>query len=163
MEQIRIIDNFLPKEEFKALTNIVFSDSFPYFLQKKLNANQDDDDLNCYFTHSLFFTNCGNSEYYKFFISLFTKIEIKSLIAAKINFYPKTQKLLIHSPHTDYSFKHKGFILYFNTCDGFTILKNEEKIKSISNRALFFDPSIEHSSTSCTDDIGRFNININYF
>ena len=163
MKQIKILDNFLTKEEFTSLTDIVFSCSFPYYLQKKINTNQNDNDLNCYFTHTLYSTNCINSEYYKFFIPLFNKIGIKSLIRAKINFYPRTEKILIHAPHIDYDFKHKGLILYFNTCNGFTILEKENKIETISNRALFFDPSVEHSSTSCTDEIGRFNININYF
>ena len=38
-----------------------------------------------------------------------------------------------------------------------------EKIESIENRALLFDPSIEHRSTTCTDAKGRININFNYF
>jgi hypothetical protein len=163
MYKIQTVDNFLEKSNFDFLFDLISSCSFPYFLQKKLNINQEDDINDCYFTHTLFFTNTVNSEYYKFFIPLFEKIKIKSLIRAKINFYPKGEKLIIHTPHTDYDFEHKGFILSFNTCDGFTILNDNTKIESISNRALFFDPSKSHSSTNCTNSIGRFNININYF
>jgi hypothetical protein len=163
---MKIIDNFLKEEDFNLISNLVYSFSFPYFLQKKLNENQKDKINDCYFAHTLFLNSYENiinySEFFKFFTPLFKKIKIKSLIRAKINFYPRSEKLIIHSPHVDYDFKHKGCILYFNTCDGFTIIKNK-KIETISNRALFFDPSVEHSSTSCTNDIGRFNININYF
>ena len=163
MYQTKIIDNFLEKPTFDFLYDMVSSFSFPYFLQKKINTNQNDTVNDCYFTHTLFNNNSTNSEYFKFFIPLFEKIKIKSLIRAKVNFYSKDEKIIIHPPHSDYDFEHKGFILYFNTCDGFTLLNDDTKIESISNRALFFDPSKNHSSTNCTNSIGRFNININYF
>ena len=39
----------------------------------------------------------------------------------------------------------------------------KEKIPSVKNRIIFFDPSIPHCSTSCSDSKTRMNININYF
>ena len=44
-----------------------------------------------------------------------------------------------------------------------TLIFDGTKIDSIANRALLFDPSKLHSSTSCTDDKVRLNMNINYF
>ena len=53
-------------------------------------------------------------------------------------------------------------MFYFNTCDGYTKLNDGTKVESVANRALFFDPSIPHQSTNCTNAKARFNININY-
>ena len=93
----------------------------------------------------------------------FNKLNLKSIIRAKGNFYSKTEKIEEHGTHSDYEFTHKGFILYINTNNGFTRLKNGEKINSIENRGLFFNPGLEHNSSSCTDQHGRININFNYF
>ena len=161
----KIIDNFLEKEKFDSLTNIVFSEYFPYYFQENINdlyINADKDN-HFYLTHILYNHNKNNSSSFDNFYFLLDKINAKSLIRMKINCYPKTHKLEIHKSHLDYDFKHKGCILYFNDCDGYTILKDGTKIESIANRALFFDPSLVHSSTSCTDKKARFNININYF
>ena len=49
-----------------------------------------------------------------------------------------------------------------NTCNGFTILDDGTKIDSIENRALLFDPSKLHHSTTCTDEKVRINIILNY-
>lgn len=54
-------------------------------------------------------------------------------------------------------------IFYLNTNDGFTILNGETKINSVENRILLFDPSELHSSTTCTNDKCRVNVNFNYF
>ena len=59
-------------------------------------------------------------------------------------------------------FPHKGFLFYVNTNNGFTILEDGTKVESIANRALFFDSSKSHKSTTCTDEDIRVNININY-
>ena len=82
---------------------------------------------------------------------------------AKANMYLKTNKVIKHGLHVDRPFKHKGCIFYINTHNGFTVLEDGTEIKSVANRALFFDSSKKHSSTSCTDQNIRVNININYF
>ena len=38
----KIIDNFLPEDQFKYLQNIVLSENFPYYFIKSLNYNQKD-------------------------------------------------------------------------------------------------------------------------
>jgi len=39
----------------------------------------------------------------------------------------------------------------------------KNKVESVENRLLLFDPSETHNSTSCTDEKVRVNINFNYF
>ena len=88
---------------------------------------------------------------------------IKNLIRIKINFYPNTTELYEHTYHIDYDYSHKGALLSLNTCDGYTkIRETDTKYPSIANTLLQFDASKEHCSTTTTNAIGRFNININY-
>jgi hypothetical protein len=160
---MEIIENFLPQEYFTSLKNQIMSVDFPWFFNGQINANSEDDDLHYYMTH-LLYAETANSSYYKEFIPLFQQIGIqteKQLIRAKINMYPRTDTLHVNPAHIDFDYPHKGFILSFNSNDGCTVLKSE-KVNSVENRALFFDSSQHHSSTTCTNAKARFNININY-
>ena len=68
-----------------------------------------------------------------------------------------------HNYHKDMDNKHKGCLLYINTNNGYNYFKEEKKkIKPKENRAVFFNPSIEHCSSTCTDEKRRVTININY-
>ena len=85
------------------------------------------------------------------------------LIRMKINFYPNTTELHEHDYHRDYEYSHMGAILSLNTCDGYTkIRETDTKYHSWANTLLSFNPSEDHCSTTTTNAIGRFNININY-
>ena len=44
----------------------------------------------------------------------------------------------------------------------FDLNKFMEKIESKENKAVVFDGSLEHSSTTCTDQHYRITLNINY-
>jgi hypothetical protein len=159
----KIIDNFLEKEKFKELQEIVMNSNFPWFFQKTVNDNHKKEDNTCYFTHAAFKKN-EKSHICNYILDLFdNKIKAKSYIRIKFNCYPKTNILEIHEPHIDYPYKHKGAIFYINSNDGFTILEKNIKVNSIENRMLFFEANKFHSSTSCTNVKARFNINFNYF
>jgi hypothetical protein len=79
----------------------------------------------------------------------------------KVNCYTRSEKIIKHKAHKDYEIPHKGAILSLNTCNGGTYI-GKKFIKSVANRILLFDPSVLHSSTNCTDEKARFNININW-
>jgi hypothetical protein len=68
----------------------------------------------------------------------------------------------IHRFHKDFSYKHKGCLLYINGNNGLTYF-NKEEVKPKPNRLVFFDPSKDHASSLPTDDNRRININVNYF
>jgi hypothetical protein len=90
-------------------------------------------------------------------------LDIKALIRVKGNLYTRSEKLFVHNKHVDYEYKHEGALYYVNDNDGYTILDGGAKIESKKNRLLLFDPSLPHSSTTCTDSPSRINININFF
>jgi hypothetical protein len=160
---MKVIDNFLPKEDFLKIQNLLMSWDFPWYYQSKINDYHTEKDLDCYFTHVIFHNEKGHSTFYNFMLPLIEKIKPKALIRIKCNIYPRTDKLKVHEPHQDYLFKHKGAIFYINTNDGGTILENDEKIDSVENRILFFNSYKKHSSTSTTNAKSRININFNYF
>ena len=88
-------------------------------------------------------------------------MDIKRLIRIKLNLYTRTDYLVHHDDHIDFPHSHKGAVFSLNTCDGFTVIDGDE-ISSVANRMVFFDPSILHHSTNCTNKPYRMNINFNY-
>ena len=157
----QVVDNFLPKEEFDLIKNVLISNTFPWYYNSFVT--DDKDTTNFYFSHSFFEESKINSNYYSILNFILSKLDIKALIRAKGNLYYQTEKLIEHGSHADYNFEHKGAIFYINTNDGFTVLENNIKIESVENRLLFFEPHKMHNSTNCTDKQIRVNINFNYF
>ena len=164
---MKIIDNYLPKEQFENIKNIICEDSmhFPWYYNKFVDdRSKGETHDHFYFVHVVYRDYLKNSNYFEDLLPLINKINPNALIRVKINGYPKNgDKIINHNYHTDYDFTHKGAIFYLNTCNGKTILEDGTEIDSVANRILFFDASKPHSSTNCTDAKMRFNININYF
>ena len=124
----------------------------------------------CYFTHSLFETYMDKdlklhpypepcSPHSWIADILKEAIGAEHLIRVKVNLYPRTDILVSHTPHTDYTFDHKGALFSLNTCDGHTNVDGT-KVDSVKNRMLFFNPQVTHNSTNCTDQQFRCNINM---
>ena len=158
---MKVIDNFLPEPDFKTLREMVTLPEFPWSLVDEI-AYKGDHTQHFYMAHYLF-NETIVSNYYQPVIDKFkTRMDIKSLIRIKVNLYPSGDKLVEHSPHVDYKFSHKGALYYLNTCDGHTRIQGE-KVETIANRMVFFDPGESHNSTNCTNDKYRLNINFNYF
>ncbi len=161
-----IKDNFFDKEYFNNLrTTVMDEDSFfPWYFEGSIAMANDDKNLDSYFYHLVYSNGKSNSSFYdSTFSVLHDYLNIKELIRIKANCYPSTEKLTIHSRHRDYDFSHKGALIYLNDTDGYTILEDNTRVESVANRVLFFDAHNWHSSTNCTNQKARFNININYF
>ena len=155
-------DNFLNKTEHENLKNIMLSNQFPWFFQEGV-AQTKKYDSQFYWTHIFFKSDQGvTSDFYKILDPILKKLKFKALIRIKANLYSNLGKMEEHQDHVDFPFEHKGALLALNTCNGFTVLKDNTKIKSIANRLLLFDPSKPHRSSTCTDAKVRCNININY-
>lgn len=65
--------------------------------------------------------------------------------------------------HTDFECDCMTSIFYVNTNNGYTLFKNNQKVKSIENRMVIFKSSEIHSSVTCTDSKVRCVINFNFF
>jgi len=160
-KEMKVIDNFLPKDSFNDLTKLIMDNYFPWYFNFFISSNKEIKEKNCYFNHLIYESGPKSSHFEFIKNKLLSYMDITHLIRVKINCYPRLEKITKHEPHVDYDFSHKGLIFSLNTCDGFTIIGNK-KISSVENRALFFDPSKPHCSTNCSNAKARFNININY-
>ena len=160
----KIVDNFLPKNEFKIIQDLFYSQNFPWYYNKGV-AYTDISPDGIYFTHLFYFfqkDDLNVSSHYNCILPIISRLDVKSILRIKGNLYSKTNTIFEHGAHIDYDFNHKGFLYYVNTNNGFTKLSNGIKVESVENRGLFFDPSLIHNSSTCSDSDSRININFNY-
>ena len=159
-----VIDNFLPEKDFSVIKDVIMGNDFPWFYNDAITFEDDvGGDLdNHYLTH-LFCYHQNQSPYLQLLSPLLSNLNIQTLLRVKANMHIKTNEVNVHDKHVDMEQPHKAAIYYINTNNGYTILEDDTKIESISNRILLFDASRLHCSTSCSDVKRRVNININYF
>ena len=176
---VKTIQDFLPKQSFNRLSQIIFEPTFSWYLTTSVASpylKSKENSKLFYMSHLVYEKEkyvkinpidqaiidllLGKLEPEERFLAISQEDE---LIRMKINFYPNTTELHEHDYHRDYEYSHMGAILSLNTCDGYTkIRETDAKYYSWENTLLTFDPSEEHCSTTTTNAIGRFNININY-
>ena len=168
-----VIDNFLDEEYFDDLVTLFMAKEvkgnsiMPWYFRSSVSYAKEHkkwvkEDKLFYMTHMFYENNMPMSTHHEKLIPLLKKLEVICLIRVKGNLYPNTEILHEHPMHTDFNFSHSAAILSLNTCDGYTKLKDGTKIDSVANRMLLFDPNEEHCSTTTTNVLARFNININY-
>ena len=173
---VKIVDNFLNEEDFKRIEGLIFSDKFLWnwvdgVSYHKDNPNfQEDKKHLTYLVHVLYHNPTRISPFWEHFAPIFENIfdnmkvdVLKSLIRIKINCYPQSNVLEENGMHQDRPFEHKGMLIYMNTCDGYTRFESGEKIDSVANRVVFFNPFAKHTSTNTTNESSRVTINFNYF
>jgi len=164
---MKVVDDFLDKNLFTDIYNIMTSDVFPWYFNNDIIHSKPEKILidNFQFTHNFYMDYAPNSSYFNLIKPILYKLNAVAILRVKSNLLTRTEKIKEHEIHIDnkYVDNYKIAILYINTCNGYTKLKDNTKIDSIENRALFFDPSINHQSTTCTNAKARFNMNINYF
>ena len=169
-----VIDNFLEVSQLKELQKLIFGLEFAWYHitdgvaypPEELNESSSDikNELWDWYAVHVVYATVPKSSYFDYFMNLFAKkLEIKSLNRIKVNFYPRTSEVKEHQKHQDNSFSHKGAVFSLNTCDGFTRMPNGDKVDSVENRIVLFDPSEYHNSSTTSNQKGRYNINFNYF
>ena len=170
-----VIDSFLDEESFNELRNtIVGNKEYPWYFCNTVAADSPldvenfnpeiENNLWCHYAiHMVHFTVPLSSSFDYIFQLFKPRLDIKSLIRIKTNYYPYTSEVKEHPKHKDFDYEHKGAVFSLNTCDGFTRMSNGDKVESIANRMILFDPSKPHNSTTTSNDKGRYNINFNYF
>jgi len=157
--KLKIKNNFLTKDVYLAMKSIITSNNFSWYLQSGITYNNS---KGIFFTHTFFNEYGVNSSYYKDIVIPFVeKLKIKKLLRAKLNLYTKTNKEITHGFHTDTEDDHMVALFYFNKNNGHTLFR-KDKVKPEDNKIVMFDGSLEHTSTSCTDEDYRITLNINY-
>ncbi len=169
--QHEIVDNFLPSDVLNEMQTLLLYPvlneqilTWTYIPSVKNITDKGKEDPKLFYLAHLIYDHTILSPFHNKIIPHFHEpLDIKSLIRIKINMYPNTQSVQEHGMHIDYKFSHKAGILSINTCDGYTKLEDGTKVDSVANRMLLFDASKEHSSSTCTNQPVRMNINFNYF
>ena len=176
--EIEVIDNFLEKESF-AMIEQILGDDTPWVFNDRVVSEFKDNNLMCdeldnhQYVHLVYIDNRIYSEFFNVLehSNLFLKLGVRSICRVKFNSIGKTEKIITHGFHQDIYFDDssngedgvKTSILYMNTNDGFTVFENGAKIKSIANRLVTFPSTLKHSGTTCTNCQRRVALNIIYF
>jgi hypothetical protein len=160
--KIKEIKNFLSKEDFTKLYNLVTDLDFPWRIRNRMTQN----DTNCYFTYCFYNDFQHTSDYYfNYIMPILKKLNCKAPIQIRSNMV--INKLFEKSGwHTDYPYNSTTAILYLNTCNGGTELKINNEIKFINaeeNKIVIFPSNTEHRACTSTDSNKRYIINFNYF
>ena len=159
---IEIYDNFLDDISFKKIEKEIMSSPFLWAWCENTVTSKEDH-LDNYQMYHMIYNNCEpTSPIYKTLDPLLKKLEVVSILRIKANLNPRTSKIIEHGFHTDMQCKCYTGIFYLNTCDGYTVFKNGEKVESVANRYIEFDSNLMHSGTSTTDSKRRVVINFNY-
>lgn len=158
----QIIDNFLPVKEFEEVRDVLMGRHFLWTYSPHV-ATMDDVSSNYYFVHRFFDEFKHLSDKFQVVAPVFNRLQARALIRCKANLYPNVNRNVQHGFHVDAEYPHRGALFSINTNNGATVLEDGTRIPSLANRILLFDSSRPHSSTACTDEKVRININFNYF
>ena len=156
--KIKIIDNFLDKEFFNQLQNLILGEHFSWFYND-YKVYKNDNDFQ--FTHTVIKDYKPTSTFIKYINPILDKLNANKTLKVKLNLQTKANKIFNHCFHNDFN-NVTSAILYMNTNNGKTIFKNGKQINSIENRIVIFDSNLQHTGTSHTDTKRRVLINFNY-
>ena len=158
---MKVINNCLNKEESVNLKNLMMNNTFPWYITQGIVISGKKD---YQFTHNFYTDYEIKSNHFHLLKPILKKLNIASIIRIKANLLTKSNKIIKHGFHVDYDIKNaKTAIFYVNTNNGFTEFKNKKISKSEENKLIIFNSNLEHTGTSCTDEIFRIVINFNYF
>ena len=167
---MKIIDNFLPSDQFKEIQSIILGDLFPWYFNERIVKESDE---HYQFTNQFFYYEDDKDRYHasSLFSILEPSIELLGLTKSsgklyriKANLNPRTVFHRKGGWHIDFvnDPPFKTAVYYVNTNNGWTEFKNGGRVKSVANRMVIFDSNLEHQGVTCTDEKRRVVINFNY-
>ena len=160
MGNISVTNNFVDNDLFNELKKILMSENINWFWRNTMTGMD-----NYFFTHCFYNNEKIESDFFEpFIVPILKKLNYTKVIQVRANLSLKKEKSFQSNFHKDYDFNCNTAILYINTCNGYTILSNINKIKinSEENKMLIFNSQIEHAGVSQTDCERRIIINFNY-
>lgn len=188
---MRIIDNFLPEEDFKRLQDFVLSREMPWFYSDyvSLDLGHGITDPNAQETFG-FNHDCYDRshqlrtpvlEHMAPMIKRITELDGSDIQIQRIRLSLKTLKAGFtkdnyNLPHVDLLTPHKSLIFYVNDSDGDTFIFNEynhngefydtftvkDRVSPKANRALIIDGSQYHTASNPIETTRRVILNVNY-
>ena len=163
---MKIIDNFLSKDEFKLVQRVMMSADFPWYFNDFTIAPGGS---GYQFTHT-FLSGTGNgisSDFLSILHPIIDKLKLEKVVRIKANLNPQTsifnKSTGWHIDTNPPKLNQKTAIYYINTNNGYTQFKWRRKVKSIENRLVIFDATTKHCGFTCTDKKSRVLVNFNYY
>ena len=163
MNNIKVIDDFLPQEDADRIEQIFTGHEIPYYFYPSISYGDNSD---CFqFVHSLYMPNQGAvSKYVEVINPILQRLGAEITIRIKANLNPRTHDhMQIGEFHCDFAYLGITTAIYYpNTNNGYTMFETGKKVQSVKNRLVKFPVNIEHVGFSCTDQQVRSVINFNY-
>ncbi len=162
---MKIVDNFLPIEQFNKIQSTLLSDCFPWYWNDFGTYEGDGDGQ---LVHSFIVGSKINSDSFCLFddTNCFKLLNVDMLHKHKANLNYKREKHHVGNYHTDFLDGNEDIlttsIMYINTNNGYTMFEDGTKVESIANRMVIFDCSTRHAAVTCTDEIRRVVVNFNF-
>lgn len=157
----RVIDNFLPNNEFKSIKNLILDEYFPWYYYR-YTAEHTTHSYDFQFVHN-FFNLIPRSDYFPNLKPLIDSLEAAALLRIKANLTPRSPEPFINKYHLDIEdVRGLSGIFYINTNNGFTELDRSIRIESVENRLLLFDNRTIHAGSTNSDSQTRILLNLNF-
>ena len=169
IEKIKVIDNFLKKDDFKKIQDIFMSSYIPWYYNDYVISPEHKESPDHYqFIHPFYIKSCVESNFYLDLFPIIDNLDYYLMIKCKANLLIKTKTNIEHGYHIDLSdlneyHKPKTSIFYINTNNGYTKFEDGSIVESVENRLVTFDTRMKHTGSTCTDENVRIVINFNYF
>ena len=157
-----IIDNFLPKSNFKLIKSAISDPEFPWLYKEMKGDAQSTVKNYAEFEHLIYTQNVPVSPFFETFSILVDKLECRSLLNMSCLMYMRENELFTVSSNPNYAFPNTKAIFYLNNNDGYTLLEEDIKIENIENRLIIFDGSKPYIESNCTNTMRRLSISFNY-
>lgn len=158
-DKIKIVDNFLPEAQFKALQSFMMGDKMQWHRNEGVSNAGDGRQ----FIHPFLRDAVNVNWSFPYLNDLVTKINPLCFIRVKANLLPPTQEIIKFDYHIDVLELCLTSIFYINTNNGYTFFKNGEVIESVENRFVTFPSCMLHAGTTSSDGTDRVVINLNYY
>ena len=157
---IKVIDNFLPEEEFKSIQSLMMGGEFNWFYSEGRSYS---DDESYQMLHVFYDPENGkNSRYIDIWNTFMNKVEAKKCRRIKANLILRTSEPEPSLYHTDFE-DMKTAAFYINTNNGYTEFENGVRVNSVANRVCIFDSNLKHRGVTHTEgDHQRIVVNFNY-
>ena len=163
---LKVLDNFLPQNQFKPIQDFFFSGEL-YWLWNDSIAGENDSLNNFQFNHVFFNTrnpylDRKYSPYCNYLKPIFIKLAPMYMLRVKANLRPRTSFPHKANWHTDIDIDSLTAIYYMNSNNGYTEFESGEIVNTVENRIVIFNSNLNHRGVSCTDQKRRIVLNINY-
>ena len=172
----KIIENFLPREHFDTLRDMIAGETFPWYFNKTKSAgkemNENEDSSPGQFFHIVYAAPAPTSQFFEpYFWPIMEQLGFSLIARIKANLNHRLPYAFTSDFHVDIAPEQKNTmhqmttsILYVNTNNGYTEFEESgRRVESVANRLVTFPANTVHRGITQTDTQVRILINFNYF